>query len=83
MITDRSLLKATSINSSGNTKSSTNNNSGTANSNTNIDTEVGSGQISFHIVQMLPTEQSFLTPGSPNNTLLKGFQYDVSKINQA
>jgi hypothetical protein len=50
---------------------------------TNIDTEVGSGEIGFHIVQMFPTQQDFLTPGSLNKTALKCVQYDVSKINQA
>ena len=52
--------------------------------NSNVDIEVGAGQVSYHVVQLLPTCHEMMRYRSGENNLrLQALKYDISKIQQA
>ena len=69
VINDRSLLEANSTQHPSNNQDSTN--------------EVDAGQLSYHVVQLLPTNQDMHQRGNESFRELNDLRYDVSKINQA
>ena len=56
--------------------------SGSNNNNTNVDEDiqVESGEISYHIVHIIPTNKDFLDPNTRLGLRLKGKKFDVSTI---
>jgi hypothetical protein len=68
LITDQSLLAATSNTLSSNTSS------------TNENGQVGSGNVNFHVVQMLPFDHSLLDLASAQGRHLNSLKYDVLNL---
>ena len=79
VISDRSLLEPRSTSSAGPTPATNN----SAASSTNVDSEVGSGQVGFHIVELAPTDSTYIQAGTLKFNTLKTKKFDVSNINQA
>ena len=69
VINDKSLLDST--NNASNYQSNNDNN------------EVGSGNLGFHIVQLIPTDRSLLDNRSEYGRELESLKYNVSNIHQA
>jgi hypothetical protein len=70
IINDRSLV-------SNNSNSNSNNNN---NRNENENMKVDSGEIHFHITQILPTDRSMLDPESTMGRQLNSLKFDISKF---
>lgn len=65
-IKDRSLIESTGGNNSTN--------------NANEDTTVGSGNLNFHVVELLPTNQTLLDKNSYLGAILDAMKFDVSRL---
>ena len=65
-IKDRSLIESTGGSNSTN--------------NANEDTTVGSGNLNFHVVELLPTNQTLLDKNSYLGAILDAMKFDVSRL---
>ena len=76
-ITDKSLIAARNLNGPNG------GNIGNSNNNNQDDMYVDSGEISYHIVQVIPTNQDFLNKNSVLGMELEDLKYDVRDIDTA